>query len=100
MTDRDLGMKRARELAHRQRAFYGHLLTYALVCALLVAIDVAGGAGGSTFIGLDWAYWPILGWGIFVVIDGLQLIFPASGWEERMAEELYDRERRREHQRM
>ena len=39
---------------------------------LLVIIDVVGGTNsGSSVLGLDWAYWPMAGWGFFVVLDGL-----------------------------
>lgn len=96
MTERDRAMERARKQARRQREFYGHLVTYALVCTLLIVIDLAGGSQGSTFIGLDWAYWPVFGWGIFVALNAVQVLFPMSGWEDRKAEELYERERRRE----
>jgi hypothetical protein len=48
---------------------------------------------------LDWAYWPILGWGIAVAIQAISVAFPMSGWEERKAQELYEKERQRESER-
>lgn len=89
-------MERARARARQLRQFYGSLMTYVVVCALLVIIDVATGQEGETFLGLDWAYWPILGWGVFVLLHGLKVAFPQSGWEERKAQELYEKERQRE----
>lgn len=40
-----------------QRGFWVHLFVYLTVCALLVWVDL------STSPGLNWVYWPILGWG-------------------------------------
>jgi len=92
----DRAMERARTRARQLRRFYGSLVTYVLVCALLLVIDLATGSSGDTFIGLNWAYWPILGWGVFVLMHGVRVAFPASDWEERKAEELYQKERQRE----
>jgi hypothetical protein len=76
--------------------FYTHAGTYVLVCALLVVIDLATGSSGETFLGLDWAYWPIFGWGLGVGLHGLSVLIPTRGWEERKAEDLYEGERERE----
>ena len=97
----DPAMERARKKARQLREFYGHFLTYVLVSVLLVIIDLATGSAGDTFIGLNWAYWPIFGWGIGVSIHAISVFLPArslGGWEERKVEELYERERQREFQ--
>ena len=53
MTEQDPAMKRARERAGELKDFYKHLITYVLVCGLLVVIDLADSdAGADTFIGL------------------------------------------------
>ena len=96
----DPAMERARKRARELRGFYGNLMIYVLVCALLVVIDLVTGTSGDTFIGLNWAYWPIAGWGLAVALHGLRVAIPAQGgWEERKAQELYEKERRRELQR-
>jgi len=95
----DPAMERARKRARQLREFYRHLLTYVLVGVLLVIIDLATGSAGDTFIGLNWAYWPIFGWGIAVSIHAISVFLPTAsmgGWEERKVEELYERERQRE----
>ncbi|MGI9612938.1 MAG: 2TM domain-containing protein [Acidimicrobiales bacterium] len=86
---------RAKQRARSQREFYGHLSVYVLVSALLVVIDVAGGSGASTFLGLDWAFWPIGGWGIAVLLHAVRVFGPSSNWEERKAAQLYQQERDR-----
>lgn len=94
----DEAMERARQRARQLRDFYGHLITYVVICALLVAIDLVTGDTGPTFLGLNWAYWPIIGWGIAVLIHAISVFLPLNDWEERKAEELYRREIDREMQ--
>jgi hypothetical protein len=96
MTEHDPTMERARNRAKQLREYYGHLVTYVLVCSLLVVIDLADGSAGTEFIGLNWAYWPIFGWGIAIVIHTISVALPFAGWEERKAQELYEKERQRE----
>ena len=87
--------KRARKRARRLREFYGHLMTYVLVSTLLVVIDLATGSSGRTFLGLDWAFWPIGGWGVGVLLQAVRLFGRGATWEQRKAEELYAKERER-----
>ena len=97
----DQAMERARKRARQLMAFYIHITTYVLVGAFLVFIDlVAGVTGDTTVLGLDWAYWPILGWGIGVAAHAVSLaINPTGAWEQRKAEQIYMKERQRELQR-
>jgi hypothetical protein len=44
-----------------------------LVCTLLVVIDLVTGSEEDTLLGLDWAFWPIAGWGLAVAIHGLSV---------------------------
>ena len=95
MTEHDPAMERARARARELRDYYGHLITYVLVCTLLVIIDLADGSAGTSFIGLNWAYWPIFGWGIAIVIHTISIAVPLKDWEERKAQRLYEKERNR-----
>lgn len=89
----DPAWNRARAAA--QREFYGHLTAYLLVSVLLVVIDVVGRTSGTTFLGLDWAFWPIGGWGVAVMLHAIRTFGPGSDWEERTATRLYEQERQR-----
>jgi len=96
----DPAMERARIRAKKLRELYTHIGTYLSVCVLLVLIDLVTGSAGTSVIGLNWAYWPIIGWGIAVALHAITVAFPTQGgWEERKAEELYEKERQREMQR-
>lgn len=96
MTEQDPSLEKARERAAELKDFYKHLMTYVLVCGLLVVIDLADSdTGADTFIGLNWAYWPIFGWGIAIVIHAFSTFVPMRGWEERKAQQIYEKEQRR-----
>lgn len=95
----DPAWARARARATAQRDFLVHLVIYVLVNTLLVVIDVAAGTSGSTFLGLDWAFWPIAGWGLGLIIHGFWTFTVGSSWEERRTAQLYEQERQRDLQR-
>ncbi len=72
MTDsQTAAIDRARKRVRQVQEFYAHLVIYVLVCTLLIVIDLATGSDGNTFLGLDWAFWPIAGWGIGVAFHGV-----------------------------
>jgi 2TM domain len=57
----------AREAPEHRKAvrdFFYHLVVFVFVSALLVIVDVRAGTAGNAVVGLDWAYWVILFWGL------------------------------------
>lgn len=94
-TEIEPAMARARARARQLRQLYQHIATYGLVMVLLVVIDVAGGAAEGGLAGLDWAFWPALGWGLFVAAHAVRVWLPVGDWEDRKTRELYERERER-----
>lgn len=54
------------ELTQRKavRDFLYHFIVYVFVVAILVIVDVQGGTAGDAILGLDWAYWVALAWGL------------------------------------
>jgi len=98
MTQGDI-RERAEKRVQEIKAFYIHLTVYVLVCTMLVVIDLATGSSGTTFLGLNWAYWPILGWGIAVAINAGSVFFQSSDWDERKVDEFMEREERRQTER-
>lgn len=49
--------------------FYSHLSAYILVNALLVGINLAT---SSDYL---WFIWPLMGWGVGLILHGLQVFF-------------------------
>lgn len=91
-TEQKQAMEWAKRRARQLKGFYTHLVWFLFVAAILVGIDLATGGPGR-FLGLDWAFWPIGGWGIGVAAHGLSLsqTNDDSSWEDRKARELYEK---------
>ncbi|GAB1370705.1 hypothetical protein MASR1M45_07670 [Candidatus Kapaibacterium sp.] len=58
-------------ISKRHGEFYQHLTAYFIVNTMLVGLDwFLNGPG------LEWAYWPVFGWGIGLAIDFVDSFFP------------------------
>ena len=81
---------RERALVHlkKKRDFYGHLLVYVLVNSTLVAV------WAMTSGGFFWPVFPMLGWGIGVIMNAWD-VWRGDFTAEQIAEEM----RRLEHRR-
>jgi transcriptional regulator with XRE-family HTH domain len=78
--DEILALRKARKL----RGFYIHLMQYAVVIAILAAINFFSGSS------YPWVIWPALGWGIGLMFHGLRvhekIPFLGAEWEKRQVE--------------
>ncbi len=95
----DDALTRAMKRVKALRDFYGHLVLYVVVMGILLAVDYADGSEGETWLGLDWAYFPLIGWGVFVVGHAVSVMFDlrvGGRWEQRKLQKYLDQERRRE----
>ena len=90
MAQEDAALQRAKKHVKDVRDFYYHLMTYVLVNAMMVVIDLRVDAGGG-FLGLDWAYWMILGWGFGIAGHAISVFFG-----DYRVQKLYEQERQRE----
>lgn len=70
------------------KGFYGHVLSYVLTIPFLFFINYQT----TDYI---WAWWPALGWGIGLLMHGLQVYeafdFYGSNWEKRQVEKRLGR---------
>lgn len=78
-------MERSRALVH----LIGHVLLYMFINTALVLVDLMDGAAGSSVLGLNWAYWPILGWGALLALHAGIVFFSVR--HLRRAEEQLER---------
>ena len=71
------------------KGFYGNLITYVLVIAMLFVINLI------TYSDYIWAIWPALGWGIGILTHGLKAfdVFSLFGpdWEKKQVEKRLGR---------
>ncbi len=84
MDDRK-SLESARRQVRAMEGFYIHAAVYALVCAILIAVNVTSG-------GTWWAQWPIIGWGVGLLAHGVAVFGGVSrrveAWRERKTREI------------
>jgi hypothetical protein len=85
--DRDL-RERAERRVEARRGLMSHALIYVLVNSGLMAIDWFTGGG------IDWAFWPLAGWGIGLVSHAASVWFALSGNHENAVQREMERLRR------
>jgi hypothetical protein len=91
MDRRDPGIEMAKEHLKAIRDFMYHLMTFVFVSGLLVILDVRAGVGDGAVLGLDWAYWVILFWGMGLMGHAVYAFFG-----EHRVRARYETEQRRE----
>ncbi|NNC93592.1 MAG: 2TM domain-containing protein [Acidimicrobiia bacterium] len=90
MTQVDPVLERTRKHVKEIRDFWYHLMVYVFVNALMIAIDRSGGANDG-FLGLDFAYFIIIGWGIGVAGHAISVFYG-----EHKVQTLYAQQQDRE----
>jgi len=75
--------ERAIKRLKKRRDFYGHVLVYALVNAVLVAIWAV-----TDLHGFFWPLFPILGWGVAVVLNAWDVYRNDAFAEEQIQREI------------
>ena len=75
------------------KGFYVHLTIYLIVNAFIFGINMI--TSPKTY----WFYWPLLGWGIGLLIHAVSVFlfegFLGKDWEERKVKEYVRREKKR-----
>jgi hypothetical protein len=80
--------ERAIKRLKKQRDFYGHLLVYALVNGFLVVIWAV-----TSLHGFFWPIFPIVGWGIAVVLNAWDVYRSDVFSEEQIQREIQRQQR-------
>ena len=86
MAQRDEALRRAEEYVKLVRDFFYHLMVYVVTCSMFVIIDVANDGGRETVLGMEWAYWVILFWGLGVAGHAISVFFGRKKVEALAAE--------------
>jgi 2TM domain len=81
--------ERAIKRLRKRRDFYGHLLVYALVNALFVAIWAV-----TNRHGFFWPIFPMMGWGVAVVLNAWDVYRSDTFSEEQIRREIAHQQRR------
>ena len=83
MTAEDRALKRAKDSTDMM----WHIAAYAIINILLWFIDIAQGGG------LNWAFWPTIGWGFGVAFHVASYVIDDSGAEGRKYQQFLAEER-------
>ena len=87
MNEQELTYQKAKQRLTALRGFYVHLSVYVIVNLGLFLINM------TTSPGTLWFIWPLMGWGIAIVLHALRVFGGAFGsnWEEKKIDELMKR---------
>ena len=88
MNEQEIKYQKAKERVAVLRGFYGHLSVYVIVNLGLFLINM------TTSPETLWFIWPLMGWGIAIVLHALRVFGGTLGssWEEKKIAELMKKE--------
>ena len=80
--------QKAKERVQEIKDFYIHLTVYVVVNLILFSINMIVSPGNL------WFFWPLMGWGIAIVLHALRVFggILGSNWEEKKIAELMEKE--------
>jgi hypothetical protein len=85
------GYFKAKKRVEEIKGFYGNLIAYIIVNMGLLALNLVTSPSHL------WFFWPLLGWGIGVVIHGMIVFnympFLRKDWEEQKIKEFMEKEK-------
>jgi len=88
MNEQEIKYQKAKECVTVLQDFYKHLSVYVIVNLGLFLINML--TSPETL----WFIWPLMGWGIAIVLHALRVFIetPGSNWEEKKIAELMEKE--------
>ncbi|MDC8106030.1 2TM domain-containing protein [Chryseobacterium sp. PTM-20240506] len=84
----NLTYKKAVRRVKELKAFYGNLTSYCLVIPFLFVLNLLTSPDHL------WFYWPMLGWGIGIIVHAINVFGIGKEWEERKIKELMETDKR------
>ena len=90
MKNEEFKYQRAEKRVEALRGFYIHVGVYVLVNLLLFLINITASPESL------WFFWPLLGWGIAVVLHAFSVFgsgrLLGADWEEKKIEEIMEKQ--------
>jgi len=84
--------RRAEKRVKEVKGFYSHLFTYILVNTGLIILNLLTSPNNL------WFFWPMFGWGIGVVFQGISVFninpFFNKNWEEKKLQQFIEEEKK------
>lgn len=84
MNTKETKYQEAKEKVEVIKGFYIHLIVYVVINLMLFTINITTSPGNLWFI------WPLMGWGVAIVLHAARVFFGSMGsnWEEKKIAEL------------
>ncbi len=81
--------KSAKKRVEDLQGFYWNFASYIVVNSFFTFLDMRDGS-------YDWAFWPLLGWGIGMVFHGIEVFgfFNSNSWKDQMIKKELERRQR------
>ena len=91
-TREDPARRAAQQKAEARQGLYIHLIVYVVVNAALFAINAITRSDDGSW----WFIWPLLGWGVAVLLHIATVVFGVFSpeWKEREAERILEQHRK------
>ncbi|SMC76755.1 2TM domain-containing protein [Moheibacter sediminis] len=79
-------IKAAKKRVEELQGFYWNLASYVIINSFLHFLDLKDGS-------YDWAYWPLMGWGIGIAFHAIEVfgMFNSSSWKDRQVQKELER---------
>jgi hypothetical protein len=88
MNKEEIKYQRAKKRVEALRGFYVHLTVYVIVNLFLFLLNIFASPGSL------WFYWPLLGWGIAIVLHAVSVFgsgrLSGTDWEEKKIREIME----------
>lgn len=80
----------AKQKVEELSGFYWNLASYIIIIAMLFGLDYYRDKQ------IDWAYWPMFGWGIGITFHAIKTFgfFNSKDWEEKKINEIMEKNRK------
>lgn len=85
-TSEDIAYQKAVRRVRELKKFYNSLISYCFIIPMLVIINLITSPKDI------WFYWPMLGWGIAIIVHGLKIFAIGNNWEERKINEIINKQ--------
>jgi hypothetical protein len=86
LTSENAAYARAKKRVEELKGFYGNLTAYCVVIPTLAIINY------NTFWGVQWFWFPMLGWGLGLSFHAFGVFGYGKSWEERKIQEILNKQ--------
>ncbi len=86
VSNESMAYERASRRVKDLKGFYSNLISYCLVIPFLIFINLRFSSA------YYWFWWPMLGWGLGLILNAIKIFGISSNWEEKQIQKILDRE--------